>query len=117
MVERTLMVRLVVRSIPHGRPIQLLFFAANVPRLVKRITLYVLSCLCDGLYQISIPANWREQLPTTLKHKSNSNKNKKRNKPKEKKKKEKEKKEDKRQTIKTTKQKQTATNIICFIYF
>ena len=44
---RSLMVRWVVGSIPHGGPIELFLVPASAPQLVYQMLWYVLSCLWD----------------------------------------------------------------------
>ena len=53
------MVRWVVGSIPHGGPIELFLVPASAPRLVYQRPWYVLSCLWDGAYKITLAANRR----------------------------------------------------------
>ena len=51
------MVRWIVGSILHGGPIELFFVPASVPRLVQQRPWYVLSCLSDSAYKITLAAN------------------------------------------------------------
>ena len=59
-VERPLMVRWVVGLIPHGGSTQLLLFPASAQRLVIQRPWYVLSCMCDGAYNRPLVANQKE---------------------------------------------------------
>ena len=58
--EQSLMVWWVIRSIPHGEPIQLFLIPASVPRLVSQRPWYVLSCLWDDAYTRNFAAKWKE---------------------------------------------------------
>ena len=54
------MVRWVVGSIPHGGHIELFLVPASAPRLVYQRPWYVLSCLWDGAYKITLAVNLKE---------------------------------------------------------
>ena len=54
------MVLCVVGSILHGGPIELFLIPASAPRLVLQRPRYVLSCLWDDAYKITLAANWKE---------------------------------------------------------
>ena len=62
LVERPLMVRWVVGSIPHGGPIELFFAPASAPATTGIIPWYVLSRLWDDAYKRTLAAN-REKEP------------------------------------------------------
>ena len=51
---------MVVGSILHGGPIELFLVPASDPRLVYQRSWYVLSCMCDGAYKITLAANLKE---------------------------------------------------------
>ena len=55
MIERQLMVRSVVGSIPHGEPIELFLDAASVPNVMVCVI-----CLSDVEYKITLAANRKE---------------------------------------------------------
>ena len=60
-VERSLMVRWIVRSILHGADlIELFLVPASAPRLVQQRPWYVLPCLWDGAYKRTLAANRKE---------------------------------------------------------
>ena len=52
-VERPLVVRCVVGSIPHGGTSDQLLTSSNIPRPVYQKPWYVIFCLRDGTYKIS----------------------------------------------------------------
>ena len=54
------MVGWVIGLIRHGGPIELFIVPASVPRLVYQRPWYVLSCLWDGAYKITLAVNWKE---------------------------------------------------------
>ena len=54
------MVRWVVGSILHGGPIELFLVPAIAPRLVQQRPWYVLSCLWDDAYKITLAVNQKE---------------------------------------------------------
>ena len=58
--EHSLMVRWVVGSILHVRPIELFLVLASDPRMVYQRLWYVPSCLWDGAYKRTLTANWKE---------------------------------------------------------
>ena len=60
LVERSLMVQWVARSIPHGGPLSYFFIPASTPRLVLQSLWYVLSGLWDGACKRALAAHWRE---------------------------------------------------------
>ena len=43
-----------------GGPIELCIIPAGAPRLVYQRPWYVLSCLWDGAYKITLAVNWKE---------------------------------------------------------
>ena len=60
MVKCLLLVQWVIRLIPHGGPIELFLIPDSTPRLVKQWLWYVLSCMWDGAYKITLAANRKE---------------------------------------------------------
>ena len=56
MVERPLMVRWVVGSIPHGGPIELFLVPASSPTFGVTKVVYALSCLWNGAYKRTLAA-------------------------------------------------------------
>ena len=52
------MMRWVVRSIPHGGPIEHFIIPASIGITKELYQWYVLSCLCDAAYRRILAANW-----------------------------------------------------------
>ena len=58
--ERDVVPHMVVGSIPHGGFIELFLVPASAPRLVLQSSSYVLFCLWDEAYKITLAADRKE---------------------------------------------------------